>query len=393
MGVTPVSPDLVPSRMHPTHRNSRTSRNFNNLCIPFLFHDLNLLDNAMDSTTIQAVAPYTSYIRTIRLLIDPPKSQNPDSCLRYDELSTLISQCRNTTSLALYYNNYSSHLQQFESSLLDIIRLGKIKSLGIYSNMVLRVVYGSWTWNGCVAQMISRFLETALDLPEMKRSLTELDIVMEKISGELYARLRPFVVHLKALTIRRAFRVSYGRIWEPFRSMQWSPSVRLQRLNLIDCSNAYAPHIPELVGHFKSLRYLVVSTCGDETDLEIGSRVKGWSHSSDALCKNHIPLEEFHIEHMYEWEMSAMATIPTKKLITSRVENGQLIDVFLKDREVFPGLQFLSIESNWTPEDDIVAQEAQKKDLERMCRERSVVLSLDATHIKEGGVATHFGAF
>ncbi|PVF99528.1 hypothetical protein CPB86DRAFT_703109 [Serendipita vermifera] len=368
----------------------RSNRDFNNLCIPYLFHDLNLLDNSMDASSIQIVSPYASHVKSIRVLLDPPHSEDSDSANRHEELSALIVRCHNATSLALYYNEFSSSVGQIGQSIVDLMRLGKIRSFGIYSNMVLRVVYGSWTWNEKLAGKISRFLETLFDLPETRASLRELDIVMEKTSKELYGQLRPLVTDLQALTIRRAFRISFGRIWEPFNCIQWSPSTQLQRLNLIDCSNAYAPHIPELVGHFKSLQCLIVSTCGDETDLQILPRTHGWSHSPGALCKHHIPLEMFHVEHMYEWEINAMGTIPTRKLISSRVEIRQLIDVFLKDKEVFPGLQYLSIENNWTPIDD---KKSQEEELQKICRERSILLDWNATRIKEGGVAVNFDLF
>lgn len=245
------------------------------------------------------------------------------------------------------------------------------------------------------ATEISRFLVELFTMPETKACLKNVDIVTEKISSELYVEVRSLVSTLTSLTIRRAFRISHGHIWGPFKGIEWSSSSQLQRLNLIDCSNAYAPLIPELVGHFKSLRYLIVSTCGDETDVMPELRSPGWSRLPDALCNQHAPLDELHFERMYEWEISAIGTIPTKRLMISSSDKMDLISVLESDKELFPGLQYVGIAEElrfryqqpipmeeWEASES--TQASYKLRLSKLCIERDVRLNWDAEPITKG---------
>jgi hypothetical protein len=374
------------------------NRRLNNLCIPFLFHDLNLLDNSNQNNTVAPITPYTSHVKCIRLLLDPSCSKDLDEAdyRQYEEeISMILQQCNNATSLALYYNESSSPVKQVGQGIINLMRQGNIRNFGIYSNMVIRVTYGSYAWDSLQSVDISRLLDEIFAISEVKSSLKNLDIVMETIPSDLYIQVRSLVNDLTSLTVRRAFRISNGHIWDPYQGARWSPSSQLQRLNLIDCSNAYAADIPELVDHFKALRYLIVSTCGDESDPIPETRPKGWSRSPDALCNRRTPLDEFHFERLYEWEIVVVGTIPTKRLMISSSDKKDLISVLEKDKEVFPGLEYIGIAEELRFRfqqpitlDDLEATDSTeatlKDDLVKICMERDVMLNLDVEPIGSG---------
>jgi hypothetical protein len=353
-----------------------------------LFHDLNLLDNTLIAEDAALALPYVNHVRSIRLLLDPVcfDFSEPEAIAKYQQtVSGVVQQCRNATSIALYYNKYTVQTQQFEDELVNLVRLGKIQSFGIYSNLILRSVIGSWEWNSKEARHLNPFFQRVLTLPEALSSLKHVDIAMESILPNTYESLRESVTGLTSLHIRRAFRISLGQLWEPSMGPQWSPSAQLNRLSLIDCSNTYAAHVPEIVGHFKSLQYLIVSTCGDDDDVVPSTRPGGWSALPSALCKQRPPLEEFHIEHMLNWEIRAMATIPTKKVIGSNLAKGHLAEILHTDQESFPGLRFVSIEEQ-PPRGsaEIMRKSSTSYDIEKICEVRGLVLTRDAKRIKQG---------
>ncbi|PVF99545.1 hypothetical protein CPB86DRAFT_703242 [Serendipita vermifera] len=366
----------------------QVNRRLNDLCIPFLFHDLNLLDNTLIAEEAALALPYVNHVRSVRLLIDPVcfKLPEPEAISAYQQsVSAIVQQCRNATSIALYYNNYTVETKHFENEVMDLMKLGKVQSFGIYSNTILRSIIGSWEWNRREAVDLSRFLRETIMMPEAVASLKHLDIAVERISFPAYAKLRESVSGLTSLHIRRAFRISLGYLWESCTVPVWSTSAHLTRLSLIDCSNTYAADVPHLVGHFQGLQYLIVSTCGDDDDIIPPHRPSGWSHFPDALCKQRPPLKEFHIEHMLNWEIMAMGTIPTKKVIGSNLAKGHLAEVLETDPEIFPGLQLLSIEGQpvrGSPQR--MRDSPHEYDIEKICERRGLKLTKDAKRIKQG---------
>ncbi|CAG8597746.1 7182_t:CDS:2, partial [Acaulospora colombiana] len=366
-----------------TNSISRTSRKFNDFCIPFLYHDINLLDNDIESEYIALLSQYTHHVRTIRLVIDPPHRGIDDAEVqKYEpERSALIERCSEVTSVALYFNNHLLSIGEVGPSILKLIQLGNIRSFGIYSQRMLQEKFVDMKGDGDLVHL----LESILGIPEMIHSLKYLDIVMGSLSPGLYAQVRALVASLTSLTMRQPLSYLDDLGWEISNRLNWSPSTQMQRLNLVACSGALIYQIPALVGHFKSLRYLLTSSCGSDTDIRLGSRSPGWSHSPHALCNQHIPLEEFHIECMDELDIFVMGTIPVQRLIITRISALGVIEVLQKDQEIFPSLRYLSLnkemKTNHYGKGEWRQHLSTMLDLEAVCRQRNIALSFDADNI------------
>ncbi|KAG8798565.1 hypothetical protein FRC17_007389, partial [Serendipita sp. 399] len=136
--------------------------------------------------------------------------------------------------------------------------------------------------------------------------------------------------------------------------------------------------LPDLILHCPQLRYLFVSACGGTTELQQPLRPSGWNTHSDALCKQRGPLEEFHIEHMLEWEILAMGTIPANRVIMTGLMQDDLHKSFMVDPEIFPGLNFLRYE----PRDDMPSGgEPIQQQFHAILKQRNVRWKADAAHI------------
>ncbi|CAG8597726.1 7181_t:CDS:2 [Acaulospora colombiana] len=296
----------------------QVNRRLNDLCIPFLFHDLNLLDNTLITEEAALVLPYVKHVRSIRLLVDPIcfKLPEPEAVSAYQQsVSAIVQQCRNATSVALYYNNYTVQTEHFENELTNLMKQGK--SRGLASQPPPKGNYHDARSNS--------ILETA--------GYSDREDFFRCIHKSSRICLWPY---LPANTTR-------------------SPNFAWTSLGIL------VTDVPKMVGHFQALQYLIVSTCGDDDDIVPPYRPSGWSHLPDALCKRRPPLEEFHIEHMLNWEIMAMGTIPTKKVIGSNLAKGHIAEVFETDPEIFPGLR-----------------------IEKICEKRELKLTKDATRIKQG---------
>ncbi|PVF99546.1 hypothetical protein CPB86DRAFT_289469 [Serendipita vermifera] len=300
----------------------------------------------------------------------------------YDEKkSALIEQCSKATSLALYYHDPSLTIEQIGLGILKLICLGNIQSFGIYSQTV---VQGEPTYTGADGDL-SRLLERILTTRQVASSLKRLDIALENLMSGPYSQVQALGTSLTSLTMRQCLSWIDGSLWDPFHRVNWSPSTQIQRLNLLSCTGALGFEIPDLVKHFKSLRYLLVSECGAVIDVGTEPRSHGWSHSSDALCNQRVPLEEFHIEYMHNIDILSMGVIPVNKLIITRVVKSTIIHAFQQDQEIFPALKYLSIQDEWSIYDDEDDEWREnpllKQDIEEFCLQREIALSFDAKNI------------
>jgi hypothetical protein len=278
---------------------------------------------------------------------------------------------------------------------LRLLRRGTVEALGIYSILVLHTDVGEWWWNHiyplCPEQL---FVKTLVD-DEGARSLRRLDVVVETMNQSTYDAIRMFFPALESLTIRRGIRSNLGRIWDPHQSQKWLSKSKLTHLHIIDCLAGYAPHIPELVRLFTALKFLTVSTCGDDDDILPAPRPGGWSSDPGALCRTRGPLESFHIEHMERWEILALGIIPTKHIILSNITRGHFIRAIERDSELFPCLETLSVrpipsisgmDINEGSDGHILAEVEKDKELEKIldsiCKRRGVTIRFDGYCIK-----------
>lgn len=272
---------------------------------------------------------------------------------------------------------------------ISLLERGTIHSLGIYSLMVVQRRLGYWDWNYLDPSDAYHLLDGVAYSPKAAASIKRLDLAWETTPRHTYDLIRSNFINLRSLSVRRAFRVwafddrQLGRLWEEGQAQKWKPYANLTTLNLIDCSNAYAPHIPKLVRLFNSLRHLLVSTCGYSTDRE-ASPDADWHSTTNALWKVHQPLVTFHVEHMLDWEILALGVLPTITLIASNLYTGHLANALNEDEQIFPGLRHLSIEPLFPDPETGDTADGKKEHafLEEFCKGRSVELSKDASYIK-----------
>ncbi|KAG8814428.1 hypothetical protein FRC19_001765 [Serendipita sp. 401] len=318
----------------------RTSRYLNDLCIPLIFRDYHLFTSHWHPVEgkLSILRTYAKHIRNIRLVANTPTAHTQE----YEYIiSNVLPLCTNATSLSLYYDQNLDILPMKES--LALLKCGTIQSFGIYSMVILNQEVGNPTWEDKKPALAYELLNKLAQDTVLASNLRILDIVMETLPTKTYELIQTRALSLQSYTIRRAFRSTIlDRIW--VRHNRWMPNDNLTCLRLIDCSNAYAPHIPYLVQHFNSLRELMVSTCGDNDDVDPKtSRQNGWSKELGALCNVHRPLDTFHIENMIEWEMYELGVIPAVEVIVTLVNGEHLKSCLVRDAEIFPGVKVLHL--------------------------------------------------
>jgi hypothetical protein len=180
------------------------------------------------------------------------------------------------------------------------------------------------------------------------------DLYFGGISTDMYSLLRTRFTGIEALTIRATLDTENGPIWnDAIKERFWGPYSNLIRLQLVGCHNIWTPHIPELIRHFPSLQYFLISACGHGPERSHG-RKKGWSSQRDGWWNQKKPLKLMHLEHMLPWEMLVMGTIPASEIIAVSLYPGDLANTFTEDHEIFPHLRLLraeSLESKAFPDD------------------------------------------
>ncbi|CAG7853013.1 SubName: Full=Uncharacterized protein {ECO:0000313/EMBL:CCA70896.1} [Serendipita indica DSM 11827] len=372
-----------------------TNKYFYKLCIPFAHRDFVFTSNDWTPITDELVSKWVKHggnVRNVRILLDPGFTL----LFRYWEfLATTLATFTNVTSLALYYRSCHSLPRKVAEECVNILKTGKVLEFGIYSTVILEYKLGNLTWDRRMAWMAYDIIQQFSNNAAAANKLRVLDLVLETLPTEIYNLVRTQFPNLRALTIRRALRYqTLGRIWDANQLPYWKHRDNLTCLRLIDCSNAYAFHIPHLVRHFTSLRELMVSTCGASDDDTVGvQRSGGWSTESDALRNTHAPLEVFHIEHMTDWEIYALGVIPTKELSTSLITRGHLEAAFTRDPEIFPGLVLLRVEEYVNLEETTYREPTMAnaprtiKTLNAICTGRGIKVEKDAKWIRRKYIA------
>lgn len=326
-----------------------TCRYFSQICLPFIYHDLNFIkrNSRMDTGTIHRISyfvlsPYWTHIRTVRAFVDGLNASNQTNAHIESTLSKFLESCQNITSLALYYHNPESQIPNIIDKTLHLIKNGQLTAIGIYSSEIVNSTYEPSSYREVLAGPIE-LIGAISKSHRARKAIRRLDIAAPWIPEEIWDLIRSEMTSLESLTIRRALRKTLKRIWESDQQAKWAPNNNLTHLHLLNCQPACAAHIPPLVRHFGSLRELTVSTCGQTGDVSSPSREKGWSKHSTALCNTRKPLEIFHIEHMEDWEVGPMGVIPTRVLVVTNVRTNHLFNSFKDDLELFPGVKVVRI--------------------------------------------------
>lgn len=319
--------------------------------------------------------------------------------LHTEGVARIISTCVNLKSLGLYYIEWNTNYNPINVVVMNLLENHKLDTLGMYGRPVL----GDWGfsiplsgWTAGPTEIINLIAAST----KASMALKKLDIVTEWMSKETYALLQssPFP-NLESLTVRYSFR--HAELWsnDPAERNKWCPCTSLVRLQLINCQTAYSPEIPLMVQQFENLQELLVSTCGYSGDIIPPRRGPGWSKEPGALCRNRKPLRIFTIEHMTEWEILALGTIPTLTLVSANVRREDLIRSLELDSELFPGMTVLRVlpdrlvplvdpeESSEESEDEedegvVGFIEDKKRRLEAICSKRRVELRRDAVRMR-----------
>jgi hypothetical protein len=186
---------------------------------------------------------------------------------------------------------------------------------------------------------------------------------MEGMNEEPYDAFRTQIGQLGSLTVRAAIPANLGQLWDMRQRDKWFTCNSLQ---LIQCEAAFSPHIPYILQFFPSLRVLTLISCGGREDTEPPQREKGWSFMTDSLWRGRAPLESFHLEQFFGWEIAVLGVIHTLQFTITAVIAGDIINHF-QDEELYPCLRILRTEGRYIT-----------SDLEEICARRGIVLESNA---------------
>lgn len=348
---------------------ARTCKYLNQICSPLLYQDVNLLyglenESIFQKITHLIVIPHWQHIRSLSVFIDCEHRNISNH--RY--VAGILSVCKNLRALSLYYHHTDPVMWRIYNEVVTLLQDHQLSQLGIYSLQVLREPYHlGMTISIGIKELINAISKSV----KASQSLKVLDIVTEQIPRETYDLIRSKFTSLQSLTIRRGLRNTLGRVWDPAEHTKWVVNSHLTKLQFINCQPAYAAHIPHLVRHYPSLKELMISTCGDDSDMKPPGLQFDWNRRPDALCNVRPPLEAFHVEHMEDWEIMALGVIPTKELIITTVKQNHLLSCLMTEPELFPKLKVLRLAPT-------TKKPINSASLEEICKRRQIEIRRDA---------------
>jgi hypothetical protein len=343
----------------PLSSSRRTSRYLNELCTPLVYSELDILPRPAAMHNIAFIlSHYPEHVRRLRIGITRDYTRHS----RGDEYDRLILEalrvCLHTTSLGIYFDDtgsevptftYEQYLKKLVGKVTALITRREISSLGIYS---VDFEDNDTSW-GSPTFGIRTILRALIPVLDGKSAVRRLVVAADTLNQDIYDGLQSKATSIQSLTFKASLAVYHvmgiaAKVCSAASASKWPRNTNLTHLRLMNCKNAYALHIPELVLHFSSLKFLLVTACGNEYDMIPPPRIAGWSQESTALWRQRPPLDVFHIEYMLEWAILAMGTIPSKTVIATSIRSGDLTRAFITDPELFPCLTCLRIEGTET---------------------------------------------
>lgn len=300
----------------------------------------------------------------------------------------ILAQCKNIVSLALYYQDSRVQMMQICDVLLALLNAGRLSTLGFYDYRMVKD-RNSVIRHFDEPKELVDLLEAVGLSEQAQRSLRVLEVAAMMIPARTFDLIRSKFVSLTTLSLHRILEAPWfdSMIWDVDQRHKWHPYRNLARLQLIQLDCALPAHIPPLVGHFPALKELKISACGGVRSPAHNWRPVGWSQRKDALCNTHCTLRSFHIEHMEDWEIYDLGSIPTATLIVANFTWKHLLSTFSHDREIFPGLQAVKLAPRWllTPDQEIIingpaleSENEEEKAMQAICDSRKVSLQCDA---------------
>jgi hypothetical protein len=345
---------------------------------------MNFLVDGPDKTQFksfidQAIIPQAHHLRSLYI-----QANYSDLALSFDMQDctiALLQSCSNLTSLGLYFQDTMNDIgiARLGRAVVSLIERGNLSNLGLYDKHII-------TEDADFSEFIPMGgIITAISESELARTrLKALEISACPMTMEAYDEIRSKFPNLNSFSVRSGLIRDHGRIWEPAERQKWEVCQNLTKLQFFCCENVYAPHVPHLVRALPKLRELLVSTCGNPTDIIINSPLPAdWHKQPDALCNVRPPLDWFHIEHMDDWEIRSMATIPTKVLIITTVKSTHFLKELKADNQIFPGMRQLRLSAlspSYAEELETGAREKSKGmiTLEELCAAREIKITRDA---------------
>ncbi|PVF96122.1 hypothetical protein CPB86DRAFT_787268 [Serendipita vermifera] len=361
---------------------------FNQIVTPLLYQDINLLVEPRNAAAFGRVVrnvllPQAQHIRTLYVRGNPadpygPNGTEEELCIYITEL---LKACFNLKSLGLYFSNSvgDGEWSGIREIVLDMVEHGALSYLGLYSMSVIEDHYDYASFSA-VENMIRHLARSK----QASSRLRGLDLAVSNLQSDSYDAIRSGFIGMESLVIRRAFGIRNGRIWDYGQQIKWTPYLSLKSLRFYGCTAAYSAHIPKLVALFPALRELLVSACGDMSDLVFDGHEEGWHLSPNALCNTHAPSDWIHIDHMDDWEIRGMVTIPTKTLIITGVKSYHLLNEMRRDKHIFPGMKTLRVKKPhkgvlW--DRPVTDRNAKMKEFETICQARGITVTRDAQSI------------
>ncbi|PVG03904.1 hypothetical protein CPB86DRAFT_821935 [Serendipita vermifera] len=370
----------IPTPQQTLRALRQVNRQFNELCTPLLYQELNFLSGGITSQSVHyfVAANYGQHVRTLRILTNGIARQVPE-----ESILKILGYCHNITSLGLYYNSISSPTSFKLSSTLPnaivrMIKEGSLESIGFYSCKVVQdnFMHKDVPFAGPLFDEIAQSESASL--------LKRLDIALPRVPATTRDLICSRFTSLQSLTVRKALRRLDGSIWSGGCCKIWASYDNLTSLQLIGCTSVYPPDVPELVQHFTSLQHLLISACGDPSDVEPPPRPQGWSLMRTGWWHHRRPLKSLHLEHMIHWEILAMGSIPVEELIAVSLFATHLGSSFNVDPEIYPHLRVLRAESLETGFGSDINREREKEvapALQQLCDKRGIELKRDGKWI------------
>ncbi|KAG8833477.1 hypothetical protein FRC17_010652 [Serendipita sp. 399] len=344
---------------------SYTNRCFYRLCTPLIYSKVDLF-SLQDYHVAMSKKQYVQCLR-IRIRVAGGALHKLDASMDLYQVFSVLGACTKINSLVIFYESgyhepsgarTPAPSLPFTSKVVSLLESGQLKTLAIFaSNMGMAVEEEN-------IGPLSLFSEMRTQVRNLRPD-QQIHIVADRSIMPRYSEKQMHGGSHLAPAINKNTRVYF-------------PPPNLVSLKFMSSGDIHAPHLPDLVLHCPQLRYLFVSECGDYIGLRHIPRPSGWSTRSDALWRQREPLEEFHIEHMLEWEILAMGTIPARTVIMTSLVKDDLQKSFLADPEMFPGVTLLRYESR----DDMPSGgEPMQKKFEATLKQRKVRWSTDAVYL------------
>jgi hypothetical protein len=367
------------------------SSELNQLCIPFLYRDLDL-DQLNRHTyydfhgiITDTLPKYGQHVKSIRIHLGKELRNYIIDEWQFviRAIARVVHDCPSATSIALYYTSGGTMMDELASEIVRKIERGSVIQLGLYSTTIMESDRSQHIWDTLSTKGPADLLRRLLGSRDACHNLRRLDLVMENLTADLFDLIRSEISNLHSLTIRRTLRQRLPGIGQ---GGKWAINNNLTRLQLMGCVSAHAADMPRLVRHFTGLRELVWATCGHHDDIKPPPPLPGWNRHPESLPSVRAPLRLLHLEHVVEWEIIAMSIIPAETVMVTNHDELLLTHSFCRGIEMFLGMKTLRVlpphseELVRTTLPDLRAdrQAFRGASLGSICEERGVTLLRDA---------------